>query len=223
MHPIPVVTVDGPSGAGKGTLSALIAEKLGWHLLDSGAIYRVLAVAAMHHDLPVDDESAVVPLASGLDVSFEIDKEQRRVVLEGEDVTDDIRTEEVGAVASQIASLARVREALLRRQRAFQQDPGLVADGRDIGTVVFPDANVKLFLTASAEARAERRYNQLKDKGLDVNIARLLTDIKARDDRDANRSIAPLVPAEDAVVIDSTDLDINQVFESAMEIINSRL
>ena len=223
MHPIPVVTVDGPSGAGKGTLSALIAEKLGWHLLDSGAIYRVLAVAAMHHDLPVDDESAVVPLASGLDVSFEIDKEQRRVVLEGEDVTDDIRTEEVGAVASQIASLARVREALLRRQRAFQQDPGLVADGRDMGTVVFPDANVKLFLAASAEARAERRYNQLKDKGLDVNIARLLTDIKARDDRDANRSIAPLVPAEDAVVIDSTDLDINQVFESAMEIINSRL
>ncbi|MBR9793043.1 MAG: (d)CMP kinase [Gammaproteobacteria bacterium] len=223
MHPIPVVTVDGPSGAGKGTLSALIAEKLGWHLLDSGAIYRVLAVAAMHHDLPVDDESAVVPLASGLDVSFEIDNEQRRVVLEGEDVTDDIRTEEVGAVASQIASLARVREALLRRQRAFQQDPGLVADGRDMGTVVFPDANVKLFLTASAEARAERRYNQLKDKGLDVNIARLLTDIKARDDRDANRSIAPLVPAEDAIVIDSTDLDINQVFESAMEIINSRL
>ena len=223
MHPIPVVTVDGPSGAGKGTLSALIAEKLGWHLLDSGAIYRVLAVAAMHHDLPVDDESAVVPLASGLDVSFEIYKEQRRVVLEGEDVTDDIRTEEVGAVASQIASLARVREALLRRQRAFQQDPGLVADGRDMGTVVFPDANVKLFLTASAEARAERRYNQLKDKGLNVNIARLLTDIKARDDRDANRSIAPLVPAEDAVVIDSTDLDINQVFESAMEIINSRL
>ncbi len=223
MHPIPVVTVDGPSGAGKGTLSALIAEKLGWHLLDSGAIYRVLAVAAMHHDLPIDDESAVVPLASGLDVSFEIDNEQRRVVLEGEDVTDDIRTEEVGAVASQIASLARVREALLRRQRAFQQAPGLVADGRDMGTVVFPDANVKLFLTASAEARAERRYNQLKDKGLDVNIARLLTDIKARDDRDANRSIAPLVPAEDAVVIDSTDLDINQVFESAMEIINSRL
>jgi cytidylate kinase len=223
MHPIPVVTVDGPSGAGKGTLSALIAEQLGWHLLDSGAIYRVLAVAAMHHDLPVDDESSIVPLASGLDVSFETDNEQRRVVLEGEDVTDDIRTEEVGAAASQIASLARVREALLRRQRAFQQTPGLIADGRDMGTVVFPDANVKLFLTASAEARAERRYNQLKDKGLDVNIARLLTDIKARDDRDANRSIAPLVPAEDAVVIDSTDLDINQVFESAMEIINSRL
>ena len=223
MHPTPVVTVDGPSGAGKGTLSALLAEKLNWHLLDSGAIYRVLAVAAMHHDLPIDDEAAIVPLASGLDVSFETENNQRRVVLEGEDVTDDIRTEEVGAVASQIASLARVREALLRRQRAFQETPGLIADGRDMGTVVFPDAVVKLFLTASAEARAERRYTQLKDKGMDVNIARLLTDIKARDERDSQRSVAPLVPAEDAVIIDSTDLDINQVVDSAMEIINSRL
>ena len=223
MHPTPVVTVDGPSGAGKGTLSALLAEKLNWHLLDSGAIYRVLAVAAMHHDLPIDDEAAIVPLASGLDVSFETENNQRRVVLEGEDVTDDIRTEEVGAVASQIASLARVREALLRRQRAFQETPGLIADGRDMGTVVFPDAVVKLFLTAIAEARAERRYTQLKDKGMDVNIARLLTDIKARDERDSQRSVAPLVPAEDAVIIDSTDLDINQVFDSAMEIINSRL
>ena len=223
MHPTPVVTVDGPSGAGKGTLSALLAEKLNWHLLDSGAIYRVLAVAAMHHDLPIDDEAAIVPLASGLDVSFETENNQRRVVLEGEDVTDDIRTEEVGAVASQIASLARVREALLRRQRAFQETPGLIADGRDMGTVVFPDAVVKLFLTASAEARAERRYTQLKDKGMDVNIARLLTDIKARDERDSQRSVAPLVPAEDAVIIASTDLDINQVFDSAMEIINSRL
>lgn len=223
MHPTPVVTVDGPSGAGKGTLSALLAEKLNWHLLDSGAIYRVLAVAAMHHDLPIDDEAAIVPLASGLDVSFETENNQRRVVLEGEDVTDDIRTEEVGAVASQIASLARVREALLRRQRAFQETPGLIADGRDMGTVVFPDAVVKLFLTASAEARAERRYTQLKDKGMDVSIARLLTDIKARDERDSQRSVAPLVPAEDAVIIDSTDLDINQVFDSAMEIINSRL
>lgn len=223
MHPTPVVTVDGPSGAGKGTLSALLAEKLNWHLLDSGAIYRVLAVAAMHHDLPIDDEAAIVPLASGLDVSFETENNQRRVVLEGEDVTDDIRTEEVGAVASQIASLARVREALLRRQRAFQETPGLIADGRDMGTVVFPDAVVKLFLTASAEARAERRYTQLKDKGMDVNIARLLTDIKARDERDTQRAVAPLVPAQDAVIIDSTDLDIDQVFEKAMDIISSRL
>ena len=223
MHPIPVVTVDGPSGAGKGTLSSLLAKKLGWHFLDSGAIYRVLAVATLHHDLPVDDEESIVPLATGLDVSFETDDNVIRIILEGEDVTDDIRTEQVGAVASKVAALPRVREALLRRQRAFQHEPGLVADGRDMGTVVFPGATVKLFLTASAEARAQRRYEQLKAKGMDVNIARLLTDIKARDERDTNRSVAPLIPAEDAEVIDSTDLDIDQVFEKAMEVISSRL
>ncbi len=223
MHPIPVVTVDGPSGAGKGTLSSLLADKLGWHFLDSGAIYRVLVVATLHHDLPVEDEASIVPLATGLDVSFETNGDTTRIILEGEDVTDDIRTEQVGAVASKVAALPRVREALLRRQRAFQQEPGLVADGRDMGTVVFPSASVKLFLTASAEARAQRRFEQLKAKGMDVNIARLLIDIKARDDRDMHRSVAPLVPAEDAVVIDSTDLDIEQVFEKAMEVISSRL
>ncbi|WP_414830785.1 (d)CMP kinase [Alteromonas sp. H39] len=223
MHPSPVVTVDGPSGAGKGTLSSLLASKLGWHFLDSGAIYRVLAVATLHHDLPCDDEESIVPLATGLDVSFETEGEGTRIILEGEDVTDDIRTEQVGAVASKVAALPRVREALLRRQRAFQHEPGLVADGRDMGTVVFPGAVVKIFLTASAQARAERRYAQLKEKGMDVNIARLLTDIQARDERDTQRAVAPLVPAEDAVIIDSTDLDINQVFEKAMGIINSRL
>lgn len=223
MHPISVVTVDGPSGAGKGTLSSMLAEKLGWHFLDSGAIYRVLAVATLHHGLPTDDEEAIVPLATGLDVSFETGSAGNRIILEGEDVTDDIRTEEVGAVASKIAALPRVREALLRRQRAFEQAPGLVADGRDMGTVVFPDAIVKIFLTASAEARAERRYAQLKEKGMDVNIARLLIDIKARDERDANRSVAPLVPAKDAILIDSTAMDINQVFEKAMEVIQSRV
>ena len=223
MHPIPVVTVDGPGGAGKGTLSSLLAEKLGWHFLDSGAIYRVLAVATLHHDLPDDDEESIVPLATGLDVSFETDKESTRIILEGEDVTDDIRTEQIGAVASKVAALPRVREALLRRQRAFQDDPGLVADGRDMGTVVFPDAPVKIFLTASAQARAQRRYDQLKEKGADVNIARLLSDIEARDKRDTQRSVAPLVPAQDAIVIDSTDMDIDQVFEKAMEVISSRL
>lgn len=223
MHPTPVVTVDGPSGAGKGTLSSLLAKSLEWHFLDSGAIYRVLAVATLHHDLPYEDEEAIVPLATGLDVNFVTEDGGTRIILEGEDVTDDIRTEEVGAVASKVAALPRVREALLRRQRAFQQNPGLVADGRDMGTVVFPDAPVKIFLTASAEARAQRRYSQLKDKGMDVNIARLLTDIKARDERDSTRSIAPLVPAEDAVVIDSTDLGIDQVFEKAMDVVSSRL
>ncbi|GGW97318.1 (d)CMP kinase [Alteromonas halophila] len=223
MHPSPVVTVDGPSGAGKGTLSSLLAKSLDWHFLDSGAIYRVLAVATLHHDLPCEDEEAIVPLATGLDVNFVTNDDATRIILEGEDVTDDIRTEDVGAVASKVAALPRVREALLRRQRAFQQEPGLVADGRDMGTVVFPDAAIKIFLTASAEARAQRRYSQLKEKGMDVNIARLLTDIKARDERDTQRSVAPLVPAEDAVVIDSTDLDISQVFEKAMEVVKARL
>lgn len=222
MQSVPVVTVDGPSGAGKGTLSALIAERLGWHFLDSGAIYRVLAVASIHHDLPLDDEEALVPLATGLDVSFVCEKDQHRVILEGEDVTDDIRNEEIGAVASQVAALPRVREALVRRQRAFKEAPGLVADGRDMGTVIFPDAEAKIFLTASAEARAERRFAQLKAKGMDVNIARLLSDIQARDARDKSRSVAPLVPADDALTLDSTTLTIEQVFEKAMNFINSR-
>ncbi|GAB5380615.1 MAG: (d)CMP kinase [Aliiglaciecola sp.] len=223
MHLSPVITIDGPSGAGKGTLSTLLAQQLGWHFLDSGAIYRVLAIASMHHQIKSDDESALVPLASSLDVAFETSEQGTKIVLEGEDVTYSIRTEEVGSVASQIASLPRIREALLRRQRAFREEPGLVADGRDMGTVVFPNADAKIFLTASAEERAQRRYNQLKEKGHDVNIARLLADIQARDERDANRTVAPLVPAADAFVLDSTDLDINQVLEKVKEYVDSKL
>lgn len=218
-----VVTVDGPSGAGKGTLSAQLADKLNWHFLDSGAIYRVLAVASVHHGIEANDELGLVPLATGLDVSFEGSSGNIRVILEGEDVTDDIRTEEVGGIASQVAAIPAVREALLRRQRAFAEVPGLIADGRDMGTVVFPNANAKIFLTASALARAQRRFEQLKAKGHDVKLSRLLSDIEARDERDANRSVAPLVAAEDALIIDSTDLTIEQVVEKAKDFIDSKV
>ena len=223
MYTEPVITIDGPSGAGKGTASTLLAKKLGWHFLDSGAIYRVLAVASLHHQIPADDESGLLPLASGLDVNFETTDNGVRVILEGEDVSDTIRTEEVGATASKIASLPSIREALLRRQRGFKQAPGLVADGRDMGTVVFPEAEVKIFLTASAEERADRRFKQLKDKGHDVSILRLLNDIKARDERDANRSVAPLVPAKDALVLDSTELNVEQVIEKIERFIEEKL
>lgn len=222
MRSIPVVTVDGPSGAGKGTLASMLANHMNWHLLDSGALYRVLAVAIEHHGISPADEEAIVPLASGLDVTFETEADSRKIILEGEDVTDVIRTEEVGSIASQVAALPRVREALLRRQRAFEQAPGLIADGRDMGTVVFPEAGAKIFLTASAEARAERRFNQLKEKGMGVKLSRLLSDIKARDERDMQRTVAPLVPAEDAFELDSTALSIEQVFEKAVDFITSK-
>ncbi|ALT00409.1 (d)CMP kinase [Lacimicrobium alkaliphilum] len=223
MQSAAVITIDGPSGAGKGTVSAMLAARLGWHFLDSGAIYRVLAVASVHHQIDAQDELGLVPLASGLDVNFDIQDGQTRIILEGEDVSDSIRTEEVGALASQVASLPRVREALLRRQRAFREDPGLVADGRDMGTVVFPSAEAKIFLTASAEERARRRYKQLKDKGRDVSIDRLLTDIKARDERDMNRSVAPLKAAEDALVLDSTQMTVEQVLDTVVEFVEKKL
>jgi len=223
MQKVQVVTVDGPSGAGKGTLSTMLADSYQWHFLDSGAIYRVLAIAALHHDIALDDVSGLTPLASGLDVTFTINDNGNRVILEGEDVTDEIRTEEVGSAASQVASIPLVREALLRRQRAFADAPGLVADGRDMGTVVFPDAVAKIFLTASAETRARRRYEQLKGKGHDVKMSRLLVDIQARDERDLNRSTAPLLAATDAIEIDSTAMGIEQVFEIAKEYIDSKV
>lgn len=221
---IPLITIDGPSGAGKGTVSRIVAEQLGWNLLDSGAIYRVLAVATQHHNIDGEHEEAIIPLASHLDVEFKIvENAEPRVMLEGEDVTDIIRTEEVGAVASKVAAFPRVREALLRRQRAFKEAPGLLADGRDMGTVVFPDAKVKVFLTASAEERANRRRLQLQQKGVDVNIGRLLRDIRQRDERDQNRKVAPLVPAEGALIVDSTELTIEQVVEKILLFANDKL
>ncbi|MEO2266023.1 (d)CMP kinase [Pseudoalteromonas pernae] len=218
---MPVITVDGPSGSGKGTVCRLLAQKLGWDVLDSGAIYRVLALAALHHQIALDNEEALVPLAANLDVQFlfDADSESSKIILEGEEVTHGIRNEEVGAAASKVAALPRVREALLRRQRAFRTEAGLIADGRDMGTVIFPDANVKIFLTASAEERAQRRFKELKAKGLDVTLSGLLEDIQARDERDMNRAVAPLVPAEDAIELDTTELDAQQVFVEVQTIL----
>ncbi|ELP5728696.1 (d)CMP kinase [Vibrio vulnificus] len=219
----PVVTVDGPSGAGKGTLCMLLSKKLGFQLLDSGAIYRVLALAAIHHGVDTESEDALVPLATHLDVQFVAEGDLVKVILEGEDVSKELRKEETGMAASKVAALPRVREALLRRQRAFEAAPGLVADGRDMGTVVFPTAKAKIFLDASAEERAHRRLKQLQDKGLDVRFDDLLSEIQERDDRDRNRPVAPLRPAEDALVLDSTSMSIDEVVEKALQYIESKL
>ncbi len=221
-HNAPVLAIDGPSGSGKGTVSQRVAEALGWHLLDSGAIYRVVAVAASRHGVSVDDEEALADLARGLDVAFEAGEAgMARILLEGDDVTDQARSEAFGELASRAAALPGVREALLQRQRDFRKPPGLVADGRDMGSVVFPDAEHKVFLTASRNERARRRYNQLRDKGLDVNLADLLGDIVARDERDRNRAVAPLQPAPDAVVIDTTGLSIEAVTERVLALVGT--
>jgi cytidylate kinase len=218
----PVITIDGPSGAGKGTVCRLLAQKLGWEILDSGAIYRVLALASIHHQIEPTDEESLMPLAAHLDVQFLSTETSSKIVLEGEEVTQAIRNEEVGGIASQIAALPRVREALLRRQRAFRQLPGLIADGRDMGTVVFPDAEIKVFLTASAEERANRRYLELKEKGHDVKIGDLLSEIQARDDRDTNRTVAPMVPAEDAIEVDSTNISAQEVFQQLISVVEAK-
>jgi len=211
----PVITIDGPSGSGKGTIAGILARELSWKLLDSGALYRLLAFNASNHGVDLTNEELLKALAAHLDVQFiaaEPGKLQQ-IILEGEDVSNVIRTETVGAGASRVASLPAVREALLQRQRAFREAPGLIADGRDMGTVVFPDAPLKVFLTASAEERARRRYLQLKGKGEDVSLSSLLDEIRARDERDTQRSVAPLKPAADAIQLDSTELSIEQVLQ----------
>lgn len=208
---IPVLTIDGPSGAGKGTIARLMAEQLGWHLLDSGALYRLTALAGIDRSLSLDDPQAMATCARALDVEFQIVDHAVVIELDGADVTSRVRSEEAGMGASKVAALPLVREALFQRQRAFQQHPGLVADGRDMGTTIFPDATVKIFLTASAEARADRRAKQLLELGENVSLPRLLTDIKARDERDSARSASPLKPADDAIMLDSTALSIEEV------------
>ncbi|WAM50353.1 (d)CMP kinase [Vreelandella venusta] len=218
----PVLTIDGPGGAGKGTISGLVAERLGWHLLDSGALYRLTAQAALKHDVALDDEASLALLAEQLDVAFPVQGGQSQTLLEGEDVSRAIRTEQVGERASRVAALPQVREALLQRQRDFQQPPGLVADGRDMGTVVFPNAPLKIFLTASAQERARRRHLQLQEAGVDASLSSLLKEIQARDARDTQRSVAPLKPADDAITLDTTCLSIPEVVDQLTELLDQR-
>lgn len=210
----PVVTVDGPSGAGKGTVSRLLASELDWYLLDSGALYRLLAMAALERGVDLEDDAALETLARELSVRFETTEEGgERILLGGREVTQGIRTEECGEAASRVAARSGARRGLVALQRGFRQAPGLVADGRDMGTVIFPDAPVKIFLTASAAERARRRHKQLKDKGVGANLAELESAIAERDRRDRERADAPLIPAADAVQIDTTGMSIAEVVE----------
>ena len=216
--PVRVVTLDGPSGSGKGTISRAVARHLGWHLLDSGALYRLVALAGLERGLERDDVQGHARIAGTMAVRFDAAADEEHILLEGREVTDAIRSEEVGQSASRVAAWPAVREALLERQRAFAVFPGLVADGRDMGTVVFPQAPLKIFLTASPEERARRRYNQLKQKGSSASLSALSREIAERDARDSSRATAPLVPAADAVVIDSTRLDIEAVLAQVIEL-----
>ncbi len=211
---VPVVTIDGPSGSGKGTVALRVASVLHWHHLDSGALYRVLALYAIRRDVPLDDESRLAELANSLPLRFA----RGKAMLDGMDVENDIRSEQAGDRASRLAPFPAVRKALLVWQRSCAVPPGLVADGRDMGTVVFPDADCKIFLTASVEQRAQRRFNQLREKGFDVNIRRLFEEISERDRRDAGRRISPLRPAKDAVLLDTTELTIDQAVKTVLRL-----
>ena len=213
----PVIAIDGPSGSGKGTIARQVAAALGWHLLDSGALYRLLALAAVRRGIALDDAGALADLAENLDVRFGTGAHGEELVwLDGQPVSSELRTEEAGRGASTVAALQPVRDALLALQRGFRKAPGLVADGRDMGTHVFPEAELKVYLTASAEERARRRHKQLKDKGIDVSLADLSRDIEDRDRRDSERSVAPLRPAEDARILDSSDQSIDAVTNTVL-------
>lgn len=213
MSHVRVITIDGPSGSGKGTIAEIVAQRLGWRMLDSGAIYRVLGLLVERSGVDSGQVDKIAGLAREMPLSFSAG----RVLLGGEDVSSAIRTESAGNAASKVASLSEVRSALLQWQRNYARAPGLVADGRDMGTVVFPKAEVKIFLTASAGERAQRRYKQLKEKGLDVNLADLSAEIRERDERDRNRSVAPLLAADDALEVDSTSMSIDEVADRVMD------
>jgi cytidylate kinase len=214
---VPVVAIDGPGGAGKGTVAGDVATQLGWHLLDSGALYRLVALDAINNGVGFDDIDGLVSLAQNLDVRFDHTGAEACAYLRGLDVTGQIREEACGLGASQVAAIVAVREGLIERQRGFQREPGLIADGRDMGSVVFPDARLKIFLTASLEERALRRHKQLKDKGIDVSLPALSSDMAARDERDTTRSVAPLRACEDARVLDSTRLSITEVVSTVLQ------
>jgi CMP/dCMP kinase len=224
MNEVPVITIDGPSGSGKGTISRAVAGALHWALLDSGALYRLVALGARRAGIGLDDGTALSALAGRMTIRFGADREGQEIVwLEGAEVTHAIRTESAGADASKVAAIPAVRSALLARQRAFALPPGLVADGRDMGTVVFPGALVKIFLTASLEERARRRHNQLKEKGVAATLAALSLEIAERDRRDISRSASPLVASTDAVVLDTTGMSVNAVVEKVLELVRGRL
>lgn len=215
---IPVIAIDGPSASGKGTVAALVARALGFHYLDSGALYRLTALAAQRHGVALDDEAALAQLARNLNVRFD----RNEIWLDDERVSDELRTEIIGNGASKVAALPAVRAALLERQRAFRQAPGLVTDGRDMGSVVFPDAAVKIFLTASAEERAQRRYKQLMEKGFDANLTNLLEELRERDARDAARGVAPLKQGADATLLETTHLSIDQAVAKVLACYQAR-
>lgn len=219
----PIITIDGPSGAGKGTIAQNVASALNFHILDSGSLYRLTALASLDDNIDLSDEDKIAEIALNLPVVFTPTESGLQILLRDKDVSEAIRKEEIGMRASKVAAIPAVRDALLARQRGFSEAPGLVADGRDMGTTIFPDAPLKIFMTASAEERAERRFKQLKDKGISANIAALVNDLKLRDEQDANRAVSPLKPAADAIQIDTTEMGIDEVTQMVLDLVKQRL